>query len=169
MTGANATKGVAMDIDRLKDSLELHEDKRTHPYDDETGKAPELYEHGEPTNGKVTIGIGWNLTANGLPDDIIDMLLDRRIEVAMEDCAVVIPHYAEMSVARQNAITEVAFALGRTKLSKFPKMLDALARKDYTEAAEELHDSRWARTVGKRAETLGRMLRTNRWPGDGDG
>ena len=53
-----------------------------------------------------------------------------------------------------NALANMAFNLGWSRLSQFHKMLDALRREDFATAAQEALDSLWASQVGRRAERV---------------
>ena len=50
------------------------------------------------------------------------------------------------------------FNMGRPRLSKFKKMNEAIAQKDWKGAAVEGRDSRWYRQVTQRAERLMKRL-----------
>ena len=65
-----------------------------------------------------------------------------------------------LGAARRGALAEMAYALGATGLARFDRMLGAVRRGDFADAAAELLDSVWARRVGARAETLARRMRT---------
>ena len=51
------------------------------------------------------------------------------------------------------------FNLGKTRLSKFVKMRDAIEDHDYNRAAKEMLDSKWADQVGNRAVELAELMR----------
>ena len=131
----------------LKSRLIEHEGYKTHPY--------------TCTAGKVTIGVGHNLTDRGLPDFIIDKLLDYDIEIATEDLSVLDPNWQSYSGARQQALVELSFIMGRGRLSGFQLMWAAIKRDepDWNEAAAQLLDSKFATQVGQRAQTLADLLR----------
>ena len=57
-------------------------------------------------------------------------------------------------------LVNMAFNLGRTRLSKFKNMLAAVEAKDYAKASEEMKDSRWYKQVGRRSVELVEMMRT---------
>ena len=46
------------------------------------------------------------------------------------------------------------FNMGRPRLTKFRMMKDAVDNGDWSEAADQMVDSRWYAQVGKRAERL---------------
>ena len=57
----------------------------------------------------------------------------------------------------------LAFNLGISGLLKFKKMLAALLQLDYSMAASEMLDSKWAEQVGSRADDLAKQMRTGEW------
>lgn len=131
-----------MDLEAL---LTKHEGRRTHPYTD--------------TVGKLTIGVGHNLTDNGLPDHIIDLLLEWDIDVARRELDRIHPGWRQYSPNRKNCLVSLVFNMGAPTLLTFKKMWAAIEREDWKEAAAQLLDSRWAVQVGPdRSSTLADML-----------
>lgn len=59
--------------------------------------------------------------------------------------------YIELNEDRQVIIKSMAYQVGLNGLFKFKRMIAALERKDYAEAATEALDSRWYRQTPKRA------------------
>ena len=53
----------------------------------------------------------------------------------------------------------MAFNLGRSKFSRFVNMRKAIANGDWIEASAQALDSRWAKQVGRRANTIANMLK----------
>lgn len=130
---------------KLKAELERDEGRRSKPYED--------------TEGILTIGVGWNLEERGLPQEIIDRLFELSISEAERDAMALFPSFRELDQARQRVLVNMAFNLGRKRLSGFKKMIAAVGREDWAAAADEMLDSKWARQVGKRAERLADMMR----------
>lgn len=56
-------------------------------------------------------------------------------------------------------LVNMAFNLGRTRLSKFKNMVAAVNAKDYEKAAEEMIDSKWYRQVKTRGVELVEIMR----------
>ena len=52
------------------------------------------------------------------------------------------------------AILDLSFNMGYSRLSKFIKTKDFILSKDYSNAAKELQNSKWATQVGKRAKSV---------------
>jgi len=53
----------------------------------------------------------------------------------------------------------MVFQLGKTGVSKFKKMFEALKEYDYTRAAEEMLNSAWYRQTPSRCEELSNLMR----------
>ena len=52
----------------------------------------------------------------------------------------------------------MVFNLGMPKLKQFAKMLSAVELEDWSEASNQMLDSRWAEQVGNRAGRLAEMM-----------
>jgi lysozyme len=131
-------------INALMSDLERDEGRRGKPYKD--------------TEGILTIGVGWNLEANVLPDRVIDLLLRHSIYTAYNDALELFPKFADLSDNRQRALVNMAFNLGRYRLSGFKKMIAAVNSEDWDKASVEMLDSKWARQVGDRADRLSVLM-----------
>jgi lysozyme len=131
-------------IDALKRHLEAEEGRRRKPY--------------RCTAGKLTIGIGKNLDDAGLSNDEIDYLLSNDVRRVMGELDRHFPWWRDLSEARQVGLASLCFQLGLQGLMGFRKMLAALQRGDYAEAAQELMDSRLAIQTPARAGRLRAMI-----------
>jgi len=135
----------------VKELLVKHEGVRLKPY-----RCPA---------GKLTIGVGRNIEDNGITEAEAMFLLAndiRRVELELEPFA----WYNGLDDVRKAALVDMCFNLGLPRLLKFRKMIAALARRDYGEAAMEMLDSAWARQVGARAVRLSNMVKTGEYPKD---
>jgi lysozyme len=56
----------------------------------------------------------------------------------------------------------MCFNLGITGLCGFKNTLGMIQRKEYSKAADNMLQSKWARQVGKRANRLSEMIRKGR-------
>lgn len=113
------------------------------------------------TTGHITIGVGRNLQAKGITEEMCMLMLGEDIE---EACAVCYRLFGEdfddFAYGRRFALINMAFNLGEGGLRKFKKMLTAIEKRDWDRAAEEALDSLWAKQVGSRAKRVARMLQT---------
>ncbi len=148
-----------MDKQKLKAQLSIDENRRRFPYDDATG-LPLV--KGSVLQGKITIGVGRNLTDKGLSDREIDFLLDNDVIEVENDAMTHFPWYFGLDDVRQRVILNMLFNIGLGKLRTFVRTLAAVAEGNYTLAAELMPQSLWARQVGARATRLIAMMRTGR-------
>lgn len=132
--------------DLLRDGLRRDEGVRKLPYWD--------------TTGHWTVGVGHNLTDKGLPDPIIDALLEWDIEDALGYARHLLPDFDTYSEVRQYVLGQMAFNLG-SKLQNFQKFILAVHERRWVDAAIEMLDSRWAAQVGDRAKRLAESMRTD--------
>ncbi len=112
------------------------------------------------TNGHLTIGWGRNLE-NGISLDEAELMfqndLNRSI-AELQKC----DWYQMQPSGVKNALVNMNFNLGIGKLQGFKRMISALRVKDYTLAALEALDSRWANQVHKRANDIAVMIRAGK-------
>lgn len=119
--------------EKLMRSLISHEGKRNKPYVD--------------TEGKITIGIGYNLTDRGLPDEWIFAQVNEDIRVIM-NYFYQLDWFTHLNNDRQVVILDMAYNIGIPKFMQFVKMIDYLNKGDYVNAALEMINSNWAKEVG---------------------
>jgi lysozyme len=112
--------------------------------------------------GVLTIGVGHNLE-RGLSQAIRDAIFEEDLAEARRVCGRLIPRWLALSEPRQGAFLNMAFNLGEDRLSKFKRMLEAVARDDWDRVAEEMLASHWAQQVGDRAIRLARQMRNDTW------
>jgi lysozyme len=116
------------------------------------------------TVGKVTIGVGFNLTDVGLLDEEINFILDNRIRLVKEFLKTT-SFYKELDPVRQGVIEDMCFNLGPEPFDNdgfkdWPVFTLQLTRKDYRGAAANMRATLWAKQVGPRAVKLARIMET---------
>ena len=126
--------------------IEDHEGRRSHIYTD--------------TVGKLTIGVGRNLTDRGLSDDEIDYLLANDIKIAKSICIDLFGDavFRQASAMRQHALISMAFNMGKPRLDGFVKMIAAIKAGDWDRAADEALNSRWASQTGYQITSFERSV-----------
>lgn len=129
----------------LRDQIKLHEGARNRPYTD--------------TRGKITIGIGRNLTDCGISDEEREFLYTNDLKKAIHDVELYYPWVGKLSINRQMVVVEMCFNLGIEKLRSFHNTMLAIAHMDFELAAEEMLESLWATQVGQRAKDLATQMR----------
>lgn len=135
-----------MNLDRFRDQLELHEGLRLKPYMD--------------TTAHITIGIGRNLTDQGITKDEAYALLARDVGTVTMKCQAAFPWWSDLDDVRQRVIADMCFNLGLAGLQRFVRMLEAVEKRRYSDAAKAMLRSKWATQVGTRAQRLSRMMAT---------
>ena len=73
------------------------------------------------------------------------------------------PWFAGLNNARSDAMIDISFNLGQTRLRGFRKALEAMESGDWEEAGKQFLDSRWADQVGNRATELTEIIRTGEY------
>lgn len=137
-----------MNYATLKEQLILDEGMRLHPYDD--------------TVGKMSIGVGRNLTDVGISKDEAMILLDNDINTAINSLDKSLTWWRTMNDVRQNVLVNMCFNMGVMGLMKFKKALTAMEAGDYDTAANEMEDSAWYTQVGARAHRLCSLMRNGK-------
>jgi len=138
-----------MDFKRTKKLIAKHEGKRHFVY-----LCPA---------GKQTIGIGRNLNDKGLSDEEIDFLLENDIKECLDDLKGLFSSWMSLDNVRQAVLVDMRFNLGAGGFRKFKKLIKAVREKSFSAARLEMLDSKWARMVRKRAQTLAAMMETGEW------
>ena len=115
--------------------------------------------------GYETIGVGRNISEDGLglSDDEINYLLNNDIKRVREELTEEYYWFAGLDEARQDAMIDISFNLGQTRLRGFVKSLEAMAREDFDTAADEFMDSKRRAQVGDRAVEVTEIIRTGEY------
>ena len=115
--------------------------------------------------GYEPIGVGRNLSESGLglSDDEIDYLLNNDIKRVQQELKDTYFWFGGLSDARRDAMVDICFNLGLTKLRGFTNALTAMSREQFDVAADEFMDSKWAKQVGMRAIRVTEMIRSGEY------
>lgn len=146
-------------METLEQMIERHEGRMLSPY-----RCPA---------GKLSIGMGHNIDAKGLPayiqshldiyheitDGMADDLLRKDIADAEKDCRRLFRDFDSFTIPRHNALVDFVFNVGLGTARKFKKAIAAVNRNDWATAALEMKDSRWYRQVGARSIEICDMVR----------
>lgn len=114
--------------------------------------------------GVKTVGVGHNLEAH--PLDLVYPLTDEQVDQILADDLVrvfsgldrKIGWWRNLSRARMRVLVNMAFNLGVDGLLEFKRMILAVDRGHYDQAAREMLNSKWARQVFNRAIRLAEMM-----------
>lgn len=154
-----------MNIEALKAQLTTDEAERRFPYDDATGH---VLKQGDTVKGKISIGIGRNLTDKGVSPDERALMLENDIKEHLDLLDRELPWWRNMDETRQLVLANMAFNLGvgptveqpEGKLLTFKNTLGHMARAQWDQAADGMAASDWAKQVGPRAQRLIVAMRT---------
>lgn len=137
--------------EKLLEMLKRHEGVRSHVYLCSAG-----YE---------TIGVGRNISKSGmgLSEDEVNYLLENDIERVIKELSSEYPWFNSLDDVRKDAMIDISFNLGATRLRGFKRALAAMEVADYTTAAKEFLDSKWSRDVKGRATELCYMVETGNY------
>ena len=130
-------------MSNLLDLVKRHEGLRLKPY--------------LCTADKLTIGYGRNLEDMGISEDEATYLLQTDIDRCYSELSV-FTWFHELDQVRQEALVSMLFNLGLPRFLSFKKMIARLIDKEYSQAAEEIINSLYARQVGERANELAYMI-----------
>lgn len=129
---------------RLKQLIVSHEGYKNHVYTDSVGK--------------LTVGIGYNLTDRGMPDSWINQQYDEDVAYFDQKLRKDFDWYDALCDARKMVLIDMCF-MGYQSFLGFERMLQALRYGDYEKAALEILNSQWAHQVGyKRARQDADMM-----------
>lgn len=109
--------------------------------------------------GHLTIGYGHNLE-QGISKQVAEFLLREDMHYAQQEVQKAFSWWKDLDEVRQFVMVDMCFNMGVRNLRTFKKFATAARRGDYTTAAREMLDSRWAVQVGYRARELAEMMKT---------
>jgi lysozyme len=151
--------------------LKRHEGLELKPYCDKCGESLRRELNGwycgcaavPQLNGNITIGIGRNLTEDGISPVEAETLLTHDITTALVHLHT-FKWYDGLDVVRQAALIDLNINLGSYGFDEFTRMTAALSERDYTRAGAALRDSAADHQEPRRIEELAKMLETGQWP-----
>ncbi len=132
--------------EKLLEMLKRHEGVESHVY--------------RCSAGYETIGVGRNISKSGmgLSDDEVDYLLENDIVRVIKELSLEYPWFKNLDDVRKDAIIDIGFNLGATRLRGFRRALAAMDAADYKTASLEFLDSKWSRDVKGRSTELAYMI-----------
>lgn len=141
--------------------LTRDEDLKRLAYDDATSQTLRVL----PSGGKVTIGIGRNLSDKPLSDAVITLMFAEDAQEAEDACIVIFgkPLWASWSDNRRLGWLNMAFNLGQGRLSNFVNTVKFARIGEWKQVEANLKDSRWYRQVGSRAERVIALICREEW------
>ena len=142
-----------MNMERLMESVKKHEGYRNKVYLD--------------TLGKRTVGVGHLCVEDFWEDDkeyeesFLMEILEKDLSEAIKGANDLMAKHDCMDINEKahEILIEMVFQLGKTGVSKFRKMWDALSEKNYIGASFEMLDSRWAKQTPNRARDMAQIMK----------
>lgn len=135
---------------KLKQLLVQHEACKLYPYSDSVGK--------------LTIGVGRNLSDRGISEMEAFYLLDDDMSYFYGKLLHFLPWFSKLDENRQIALCDMCFNLGVQGFLNFHDTIAALESGNYVLAADHMMESLWAAQVGERATCLANIIRTGELP-----
>jgi lysozyme len=91
-----------------------------------------------------------------ITEDRVKECFDSDLAIAVSECDRLYEEgvFGDLPDEVQQILVNMMFNMGRTRLSKFKKMHEAILKGDWAEAAVEGRDSQWHKQVTNRAERL---------------
>lgn len=130
---------------KLIEMLKRHEGFRSKPY--------------RCSVGKLTIGYGRNIEDVGISRCEATMLMLEDIDQATQNVLSVLSNFNSFSANRRNALINMVFNLGINRFRLFKKMIRAIKKNDWGEAAKQAKDSRWYKQVGIRSREIVKLIK----------
>jgi lysozyme len=121
---------------RIADLIERHEGKRTRPYTD--------------TVGKLTVGIGRNISDVPFSKDEIYLVFRNDVAQARRARERLFPTWVELSAVPQAVLLDIMDNMGSARIRGSRRTRRALRRQGFENSAVEMLDSKWAGQVGKK-------------------
>ena len=141
-----------MNMERLLQSVKDHEGYRNKVYLD--------------TLGKRTVGVGHLCVEDFWEDDkeyeekFLMTILEHDLQSAIKGAQDLMSENGctDIDEIAEELIIEMVFQLGKTGVSKFRNMWKHLSALEYSAAASEMLDSRWAKQTPNRAQAMSAQM-----------
>lgn len=134
------TDNDTFDLAQLMDDLQLDEGRELKPYND--------------TAGKITIGVGHNLTDDGITDAQCDMILSADIASVTASLDAHLSWWRLMPAPQQRVLANLCFNMGIAKLLTFVTFLGLMRAHSFSGAADDLETTAWFAQVGQRGPRM---------------
>ena len=133
-----------MNFNKICDQLLAHEGIRLKPY-----KCPA---------GKLTIGVGRNLTDKGITESEAKYLLYNDIRECVRDLQKLFKEFDKFPEKIQRVLVDMRFQLGSKGFLGFILMIRAVENMDWPEMIRQMKDSAWYGQTTNRANNLIRLV-----------
>ena len=145
-----------MNIEALREQLKIDEGVKYEIYKDHLGYPTfgigHLITESDPEHGKPD--------GTEISEDRVNEIFETDVAKFVSEAKILFPDLDDLPDVAQQVIVNMAFNMGRPRLSKFKNFIAGVNDRDWTRAAEEMMDSRWATQVGDRAIRLRNQILT---------
>ena len=139
-----------MNLEKLREQLEIDEGVKYEVYNDHLGYATfgvgHLVLESDPENGSE---IGTEVSESRVVE-----AFEQDCESVLSDCNILYEDFDDLPEEAQQVIANMMFNMGRPRLSKFKGMKRGVDSRDWNAAADEMVDSGWYKQVTNRADRL---------------
>ena len=144
-----------MDLERLREQLEIDEGVKYEVYNDHLGYATfgvgHLVLESDPEHG-AELG-------TPVSESRVIEAFEQECATVVRDCNILYEDFASLPEEAQQVIANMMFNMGRPRLSKFKGMKRGVDSRNWNAAADEMVDSAWYRQVTNRADRLVERIR----------
>jgi len=133
-----------MDLKQVTEQLKIHEGFRNNVYQCSMGHDTQGYGH---------------LVSKGISKEVAEMILQEDIKEAITEVRRNIGFFDDLPGKTQEALVNMSFNLGISRLLQFKNMLMHLRDRNFSKASDEVLNSRYATQVGKRAMDIATMIK----------
>lgn len=106
---------------------------------------------------KWSLGYGRNIEDMGISKEEADYLFESDYKRVQKEL-LTLPWYLGLKLNARDALTDMCFNMGLTRLLEFKTMIMYLQAKNYTGASKEILNSKWATQVGQRAKDVALLM-----------
>jgi len=139
-----------MNLEKLREQLEIDEGVKYEVYNDHLGYATfgvgHLVLESDPEYGSE---IGTEVSESRVVE-----AFEQDCENVLRDCNILYEDFDDLPEEAQQVIANMMFNMGRPRLSKFKGMKRGVDSRDWSAAAAEMVDSGWYKQVTNRADRL---------------
>tara|TARA_B110000305_G_scaffold229816_1_gene281182 strand:+ start:267 stop:710 length:444 start_codon:yes stop_codon:yes gene_type:complete len=144
-----------MNIEKLREQLEIDEGVKYEIYNDHLGYATfgvgHLVLESDPEHGSEL--------GTPISESRVIEAFEQDCENVLSDCHILYEDFDDLPEEAQQVIANMMFNMGRPRLSKFKGMKRGIDSNQWNDAADEMVDSNWYRQVTNRADRLVERIR----------
>lgn len=106
------------------------------------------------STGQTTLGIGHNISANGLSADVITLLYNDDVAIAVASLDAKLAWWRNLPPNQQRVMINLCFNMGWPVFSSFVRFIAAMQAGNIPTAVAELQNSAWYTQVGLRGPRM---------------